>query len=249
MGLFVSVASLRGYDEPAVTAALDHFLDQGVEGIIMIAPVPPAVRIASQLAAQVPMVLVAADTPSGPGFQTASVDQQLGARLATRYLVELGHGDIAHVSGDVDWLDARARLDGWRRELDDAALPVRPPLDGGWTAQGGFEAGQQLLRDLPTAVFAGNDQMALGLLRAFTEAGLHVPGDISVVGFDDVEGAGHYLPPLTTVRQDLTALGQECVRLLLGQLSEEESPSTVVMAPELIVRSSASNPSQGRRRR
>lgn len=245
-GLFVSVASLRGYDESAVTAALDHFMDQGVEGIIMIAPVPDAVRIAARLAAQVPMVLVAADTPSGPGFQTASVDQQLGARLATGHLIELGHTDIAHVCGPPEWLDARARCQGWQRELLDAALPMRHPIDGRWTAQGGFDAGQELLQHPPTAVFAANDLMALGLVRAFTEAGLHVPGDVSVVGFDDIEGAGHYLPPLTTVRQDFAALGKQCVRLLLGQLSEEESPSTVVMAPELIVRASATNPSQGR---
>jgi DNA-binding LacI/PurR family transcriptional regulator len=244
-GLFVSVASLRDYDAASVTRALDHFMDQGVEGIIVVAPVPEAVRVASELASQVPMVLIAADTPGGAGFQTASVDQELGARLATRHLIELGHTDIAHVSGPPDWLDAIARKRGWRRELLDAALIVRPPLDGAWTAASGFRVGQELLAgDIPSAVFAANDLMALGLVRAFAEAGLQVPSDVSVVGFDDIEGAGHYLPPLTTVRQDFTSLGQRCVELLRGQLAEEETPAAVVLAPELVVRRSAAPPSR-----
>jgi DNA-binding LacI/PurR family transcriptional regulator len=244
-GLYVSVASLREYDEESVTAALDHFMDQGVEAIIVIAPVPEAVRVASALASQVPMVLIAADTPSGPGFQTASVDQELGARLATRHLIELGHTDVAHVSGPPDWLDARARQRGWERELREAALVPRPPLDGGWTPEGGYEAAERLLSEQPpTAVFAANDLMALGLVRAFTDAGLQVPNDISVVGFDDIAGASHYLPPLTTVRQDFAALGELCVRLLMGRLAEEETPSTLVMAPELVVRSSATKPTR-----
>jgi DNA-binding LacI/PurR family transcriptional regulator len=242
-GLFVSVASLGSFDAVSVAAALDHFMDQGVEGIIVIAPVPEAVRVASELASQVPMVLIAADTPSGPGFQTASVDQELGARLATRHLIELGHTDIAHVSGPPLWLDALARYRGWQRELRDAALLVRDPPDGGWTAAGGFAAGQQLLADgLPTAVFAANDLMALGLVRAFTEAGLHVPSDVSVVGFDDIEGASHYLPPLTTVRQDFTALGQRCVELLISQLADDEAAPAVAMAPELVIRASSTTP-------
>lgn len=244
-GLYVSVASLGHYDATSVAAALDHFMDQGVEGIIVIAPVPEAVQLAAELAPQLPMVLIAADTPSGPGFQTASVDQSLGARLATRYLIGLGHANIAHVAGPAGWLDAAARLRGWERELQDAALVVRPPLHGGWTAAGGFAAGQQLMIDeMPSAVFAANDLLALGLVRAFTEAGLNVPNDISVVGFDDIEGASHYLPPLTTVRQDFAALGQHCVELLMGQLTNAQVPSTVVLAPELVVRASASIPSR-----
>jgi DNA-binding LacI/PurR family transcriptional regulator len=248
-GLFVSVASLRTFDEEAVTASLDHFLNQGVEGIIVVAPVPEAVRVAAGLAAKVPMVLVAADTPGGPGFQTVSVDQERGARLATRHLIDLGHRDIAHVSGPTDWLDARARLRGWERELKESGLCVRPPLAGGWTPQGGFLAGERLLGQPPTAVFVANDLMALGLVRAVVEAGLHVPGDLSVVGFDDIDGASHYLPPLTTVRQDFTALGRECVRLLLNQLTDEQTESAVSVAPELVLRSSTAPPGAAQRPR
>jgi DNA-binding LacI/PurR family transcriptional regulator len=93
-------------------------------------------------------------------------------------------------------------------------------------------------------VFAANDLMALGLVRALTEAGLHVPADVSVVGFDDIEGAGFYLPPLTTVRQDFTALGERCVELLQTQLAGEGSAAAAVMAPELMVRSSTTSPAR-----
>jgi DNA-binding LacI/PurR family transcriptional regulator len=245
-GLFVSVASLGDYSAASVAAALDHFLDQGVEGIVVIAPVVAAVRVAAGLAPQVPMVLVAADTAAGPGYRCVSVDQELGARLAVRHLVELGHTDVAHVSGPLEWLDAAARQRGWERELAAAGLLTRPSLDGGWSAAGGFAAGQQLVaRGLPTAVFAANDLMALGLVRSLTEAGLQVPGDVSVVGFDDIAGAAHYLPPLTTVRQDLGALGQEAVRLLLAQLAGDEDSAASPVAPELIVRASADRPAQG----
>ena len=246
-GLFVSVASLQDYDADSVTASLDHFLDQGADGIIAIAPVPEAVASASALAAQVPMVLVAAGTPPGSGYATASVDQELGARLATRHLLELGHSDIAHLSGPRDWLDAAARRRGWEDELRRAGLPVPAVLEGDWTAQSGVAAGQQWLAEgPPAAVFTGNDLMALGLVHAFAEAGLQVPGDVSVVGFDDVEGAAHYLPPLTTVRQDLLALGDSCVQLLLDALAGHELTAGVVLAPQLVERRSTARVSQRR---
>ncbi|MBA3528464.1 MAG: LacI family DNA-binding transcriptional regulator [Propionibacteriaceae bacterium] len=242
-GMFVSVASLRDYDVSSVAAALDHFLDQGVEGIIVIAPVPAAVRAASALASQVPMIVIASDTAAGPGYQTISVDQEMGARLATRHLVELGHTHIAHISGPADWLDASARRRGWHRELSDSGLVAGRSLVGDWTAESGLAVGRQLLAEgLPSAVFAANDLMALGLVRALTEAGRHVPAEVSVVGFDDIEGASCYLPPLTTVRQDFTVLGERSCELLLAQLSNEETASAAIMAPELIVRSSTCPP-------
>lgn len=240
VGLFVSVASVQDYDESAVTAALDHFLDQGVEGIIVLAPLPEAVRVAAGMATRVPIVLVAADTPHGPGVETASVDQELGGRLATRYLIELGHTDIAHLSGPRGWLDAAGRHRGWEQELREAGLPGHRMEEGDWTADSGYAAGERWLSEgLPSAVFAANDLMALGLVRAFTDAGLDVPTDVSVVGFDDIEGSAHFLPPLTTVRQDLGALGRRSVELLLDARVAAPSSSPTVLAPELVVRSSA----------
>lgn len=242
-GLFVSVASLTDYGAASVAAALDHFLDQGVEGIVVIAPTPGAVEVASSLALRVPMVITAADTSAGLGFQSASVDQELGARLATRHLVELGHTDIVHVRGPLGWLDAEARCRGWRGELAAAGLQDTPPLVGDWTAESGFALGKQLLAaGPPSAVFAANDMMALGVVRAVTEAGIDVPADVSVVGFDDIEGAGFYRPPLTTVRQDFTALGGRCVALLLEQLAGGVSSSPVLLPPELVVRASTARP-------
>jgi DNA-binding LacI/PurR family transcriptional regulator len=116
------------------------------------------------------------------------------------------------------------------------------PVLGDWTARSGYEAGRALLTgEAPTAVFAANDQLALGLLRAFAEGGLRVPEDVSVVGFDDVDGSAYFHPPLTTVRQDFDALGQRCLALVVGLL-EGAAPPDELLEPHLVVRGSTGRP-------
>lgn len=140
-------------------------------------------------------------------------------------------------------VDASARRDGWQAEL--RSRRVRPPavVTGDWTAESGYEAGRRLARDTRvTAVFAANDQMALGVLAAMREAGRDVPGDVSVVGFDDIAEAAFFAPALTTVRQDLGALGARSVELLLAVLAGG-GPEQVVIVPELVVRQSSARPS------
>ena len=115
--------------------------------------------------------------------------------------------------------------------------------EGDWTSRSGYQAGRVMLaRSTPTAVFAANDQMALGLLRALHEAGLRVPEDVSVVGFDDVPESGYYTPPLTTVRQDFPELGKRVMALVLRVLAGEVSPSEPLVEPLLVVRSSTPPP-------
>ena len=131
---------------------------------------------------------------------------------------------------------------GWRRELIEAGAPVPEPLEGDWMASAGHVAGRRLAElrrqgaDV-TAVFLANDQMALGLLNALSEEGVSVPGDISVVGFDDVPEAAYYTPPLTTVRQDFAELGRRGDQLVLCRLRGEDLQSEPVV-PQLIVRRS-----------
>ena len=238
-GLYVSVVSLSVYDPVSVRRALDHFLDQGVEGIITIAPVRDAVRAASAVALDLPMVIVAPPVEPGDHPVHVAVDQRRGARLAVEHLVGLGHSVIAHLAGPGSWLDAAEREAGWRRALAEAGLPVGPLLPGDWSAASGYAAAQTLLAAPgPTAVFAANDLMAIGLVRGLTEGGLAVPAEVSVVGFDDIEVAGYALPPLTTVRQDFGALGRHAVRLLLAQLAGEQRPLSTLVDPALVVRSS-----------
>ena len=143
-------------------------------------------------------------------------NQAEGARSATAHLLELGHRTVWHLSGPQDSFSARRRAASWHRTLKAAGADIPPVVYGDWSAESGYRVGLQLAaRPGLTAVFAANDQMALGLMRALHEAGRRVPQDVSVVGYDDVAEAGYFRPPLTTVHQHFEEVGRRCVALLL----------------------------------
>ncbi|MBD5785501.1 LacI family DNA-binding transcriptional regulator [Cellulosimicrobium terreum] len=256
-GYFVSVATIRRYDGDTMRRVLEHFMDQGVEGIVVIAPHNDVAEAVDSFRAPVPVIMIAArDHPGaeaepeavpGPGrVVPIAVDQQLGARLATEHLLGLGHETVVHLCGPVDWFDARERETGWRTALTDHGARVPEPIRGDWSSDRGYDVGLELAvqirsGDGPTAVFAGNDQLALGLLRAFWESGVRVPDDVSVVGFDDVAGAGHFIPPLTTVRQPFGTLGRRCMATMVDALQGGlVRPASI--PPELVVRESTTSP-------
>lgn len=242
-GYATTLAVIRDARPETVEAALDVFQEFGVEGIVFVAPVTQVAPAAAKLSTTLPVVMVAAGLRETATLHVVAVDQATGARLATRHLIELGHERILHVAGPSEWFDARSRIVGWRDEMTAAGLEVPPIISGGWDPQHGYEVARTLVRErrLPTAIFAANDSMALGILRAFHEAGVRVPDDVSVVGFDDVEGAGYYEPPLTTVRQPFAAVGQRSIEVLLAALSGAPASRTLI-APELVVRASCSAP-------
>jgi len=239
-GFYLSVAGLRSIEPKSVNDVLGHFHDQGVEGIVVIAPEAALAHMAEPFITDVPVVMVAAGAEPAPGVQITSIDQEQGARLATRHLIEFGHTTIGHIAGPKPWFDASARLRGWRQELADHGLRRGPLAAGDWTAASGHQIGTQLIRRkrLPSAIFVANDLMALGFVRAMHDAGIGVPDDISVVGFDDMPGAGHFLPGLTTVRQELDSLGQQCIEMLLASLNQTPADFPLVQA-SLVVRESA----------
>jgi DNA-binding LacI/PurR family transcriptional regulator len=239
-GYFVSIAGLRDVTRETINEAVGHFLEQAVDGIVVLLPHPGALDTLRELVVGVPMVVVGAAV--GDAFGSARVDQRLGAELAVRHLVEQGHTRIGHLSGPRDWIDADERTEGWRDALKSAGLSAELLLPGDWGSESGYRAGLQLAeRRTATAIFVANDQMALGLLRALAESGIHVPDDLSVVGFDDQPESAYFLPPLTTVRQNFQELGVRCIQLLLRQLGGGEQDSAVVR-PELVVRQSTAPP-------
>lgn len=212
-GYFVSFASVRHVDRTNMRVALDHLMSAGVDGIVVIAPIQAAVDAVHGLSASVPLVMLeAGERASG----NVVIDQVGGARLATRHLLDLGHRTVLHVRGPTDWLEAEARVRGWRDELAAAGRVAHEVLVGDWSPASGYAAGQRLaaMRDV-TAVFVANDQMALGVMLALHEAGRAIPGNVSLVGFDDIPEAGFFLPPLTTVHQDFAEVGRRCIRRLL----------------------------------
>lgn len=249
-GYMASAVTLRRYTAKALEEAIDHLSEWGVEGIVVIVPHREAVAALAELRLPFPVVTVeGGHTLPIPGV---SVDQELGARLATGHLLGAGHRTVWHVAGPPDWLEAEARVKGWRETLEEAGAEVPPPLVGDWTPLSGYRAGQELAGRVAagsarrsaadvTAVFVANDQMALGVLRAFREAGLSVPGQVAIAGFDDIPEAEFFAPPLTTVRQDFAAVGQASIRLLVDRLESGGLPDDerVVIEPRLIVRRSS----------
>ncbi|NJP48417.1 LacI family DNA-binding transcriptional regulator [Actinacidiphila epipremni] len=249
-GYMASAVTLRRYTAKALEEAIDHLSEWGVEGIVVIVPHREAVAALAELRLPFPVVTVeGGHTLPIPGV---SVDQELGARLATGHLLGAGHRTVWHVAGPPDWLEAEARVKGWRETLEEAGAEVPPPLVGDWTPLSGYRAGQELAGRVAagsarrsaadvTAVFVANDQMALGVLRAFREAGLSVPGQVAIAGFDDIPEAEFFAPPLTTVRQDFAAVGQASIRLLVDRLEAGGLPDDerVVIEPRLIVRRSS----------
>ncbi|MBD0693749.1 LacI family DNA-binding transcriptional regulator [Streptomyces sp. CBMA123] len=237
-GYFVSVASLRSLDGRSIQEAVDRLRDQGVEGVMVIAPQTSTVSAVARLSSSVPVVAV------GSGNQTqvpmVSVGNRSGAEAATRHLLDLGHRTVHHVAGPANWLESQDREEGWRRTLEAAGAPVPEVERGDWSARSGYQAGLRIagLGNV-TAVFCANDHMALGLLRALHEAGRSVPGDISVVGFDDIPEAAYFIPPLTTVRQDFGELGRRALELLVDELEGvAHPPSQVQISAEMVLRRS-----------
>ncbi len=241
-GYFVSVASVKATSAGTVREAVERLVEQNVDGVVVIAPLQATGAQLSALPAGLPAVAVDGDTRSG--LASVRVDQEEGARMVTRHLLDQGARTVRHVAGPVDWIDARGRITGWRRELQRSGARVHRPLRGSWSACSGYQAGRELagLPDLD-AVFVANDQMALGVLRAFDEAGLKVPRDVLVAGFDDVPEAAYYPPPLTTVRQDFTAVGRRSIELLLDQVGGSRAGAREAVVPaELVVRQSSVAP-------
>ncbi|MBV9803477.1 MAG: LacI family DNA-binding transcriptional regulator [Solirubrobacterales bacterium] len=237
-GYFIIVASLEALNRSSVSDAVERLRRQGVEGILVIAPHAEAGEALLDTPFDVP--LVAAEAGPEHGAPVVAVDQVAGAVNATRHLLDLGHRTVWHITGPPDFIESRQRRQGWQATLRAAGVEVPEPLVGDWSPRAGYELGRQLSRDPEvTAVFVANDQMALGVLRALHEAGRDIPGEVSVVGFDDIPEAAYFQPPLTTVRQDFIEMGRRSLRMLLRTIETGRRASTEpLVPPELIVRGS-----------
>jgi DNA-binding LacI/PurR family transcriptional regulator len=234
----VSAAFADAADDAAVVAAVDHLIAQGVEGIVVVAPHARTLLALDVSRVGVPVVTLHS---AGRGARGLSVDHAAGARLAVAALADAGHTRIAHLAGPADWLEAESRVEGFQAELKSRGLPEGPVLTGDWTARSGYDAARGIRDSGVTAVFAANDQMALGLLTGLREEGLDVPADISVVGFDDIPDSAYYWPPLTTVRQDFAELARRAVAALIDEARDAASDLAPV-APILVPRASVAPP-------
>ena len=237
-------AAPRGYAVMVVTlgpagdiaAAFEQLRDQGVDGAVVL---NEATDLARDSTAPRDVRLVVVDSPPDARFDIVEVDHAGGARAAVAHLLSLGHPSVHHLAGPPASFAAAERARGWREALATAGVAAPPPLSGDWSAASGYAAGERLASDpTVTAVFAANDQMALGVLRALADAGRSVPGDVSVVGFDDIADAADYRPPLTTVRQDFDVLGERAVAALVSGIEDAVEPRLQQIPVRLILRAS-----------
>jgi DNA-binding LacI/PurR family transcriptional regulator len=241
-GYMLTVASVGNGEADSVERALATLEKEGVEGIVVIAPLTWMGEPLASHARHLP--LVAVESSLSATIPVVSVDQVAGASLATQHLLDLGHATVWHVTGPAGWYESQDRITGWSQTLTRAGVEQPPVLHGDWSPQSGYEAGQILSR-MPevTAIFVANDPMALGVLRALHERGRSVPGEVSVVGYDDIPESGYFNPPLTTVRQPFEVVGRRSLETLLSQIdSGRASEERIVIPPEMVVRQSTAGP-------
>jgi len=247
-GYHVSIASIPSLTREELEQAINTLRRQRVDGILIIEPLLGAeTDFLKELVSIIPMVLVDADLAAGLPF--SSIDQLAGGRLGARHLLQLGHRRIALISGPQQWNDAKLRQQGWLNVLREVKLQPVAQTYGDWSARSGYVAAKKLLglRKPFTSLLVANDQMALGALRAIREAGCSVPGDISVVGFDNLPESEYFDPPLSTIEQDFSSLGQTSLAQLLSLIeAPTAAPAIQIIPPKLVVRSSTAKAKEAR---
>ena len=226
-------------DRESILASLGFLLDQAVEALVVIAPQQRVLEAIDELELTVPIITL--QSLLADSVTAVSVDQVRGARRAVQHLILLGHRRIQHLSGPEQFFEATARREAYQAAMVAAGLTPLPVIVGDWTAEAGMRAAAAIEPDA-TAVFSGNDQMALGLISGLAALGRRVPEDVSVVGFDDVPEARFYLPALTTVRQDFGAIGRVAVESLIRQVEGREAIAVAPLEPHLVVRASTAAP-------
>ena len=255
-GYYLMVASVEDHARDDERGYLHLMLTRRVEGLIVARPTEPLSRerLGAAIAAGVP--LVAIGSAELPGFTLVDVDNRDGGRQATEFLIRQGHRQIATISPSLVWPSARNRLAGYRQALTVAGLRDDPALvevGSDWGPECGREGVSKLLdrRAGFTALFAQNDLIAIGAMRALRERGLDVPGDVSVVGYDDISVASYVHPPLTTIRQPMREVGALAARIVLDQLTAREGgvgrdgyllPATLVVRDSVVPPKRQPNP-------
>jgi DNA-binding LacI/PurR family transcriptional regulator len=221
-----------------VSGTYNRLSEQAVDGVVVIFEAHLLDDAEFTLPPGLPVVVI--DSNAGSEYTVVDTDQAEGARLATEHLLSLGHRQVWHIAGPSGSFSAAHRVESWQQTLLAAGITPPDVLLGDWTTESGYRHGLTLgKRPEVTAIFAANDQMALGAMRALHELGRDIPGDVSVVGFDDMEEAHSFWPPLTTVHQDFTAVGRLSLQRLIHKVDNPNSTNDRVTVPtRLVVRES-----------
>lgn len=242
-GYTVTITVVESADEESVDRAVSHLLDQRADGIAVLKFDPPGVAALNKLPANVPVVAISG--VRGKSVPQAVLDETHAAESLTNYLLDLGHKTVHHVRVPPSRRED-GRTTGWRRALKTSGIvDVPAPFEATWHPESGRLIGREIAQDPSvTAVFCGNDEIAMGVIKGLTESGRRVPEDVSVVGFDDHPLARLWTPAITTVDQNFVELGKRAFGLLRTAMAGESGPKFSSALPELVIRESAAPPGE-----
>ncbi len=232
LGYQTSIAGSPADQKPT----LDQLVPLGVDGIVVLGGHAQSAGLVSVVHGRIPAVFIGQRSGLPDDVASVAIDQEAAARTATRHLIELGCSRLLHICGPSDWLDAHERRDGFQAVCEEAGIEPVKVSAGSWTASSGYLLGAQFPSGID-GLFASNDHLALGALRWLAEHGRSVPGEVAVVGIDDVDGADSFLPPLTTIRQPHHEVGA-CAVGHLAELIAGGPARHTILEPELIIRES-----------
>jgi LacI family transcriptional regulator len=249
-GYSLLLKELPNYDTKDIRHIFQAFRSRHVDGIIWAVPeVGENRKWTDSAPADIATPLVYITMERHENLSIVSIDNYLGGRLAMNHLLEQGCRQIGHISGPLDWWEARQRMAAWKDALIEAGLDASDNycVEGNWSSASGALAIEKLLEQYPDmdAIFVANDQMALGVLQFFAEKKIRIPEDIAIVGFDNIPESAFFYPPLTTIQQDQHHVGRiavaEAIKIIEAdwQGLEPVHPKSLVLPPTLVVRQSS----------
>lgn len=239
-GYSVTITVVESADDLAVDRAVALLLGQPIAGIVVLKFDPPGVATLHRLPKDIPTVSISGVREAG--VPQAVLNEAVAAQELVEYLLALGHETVHHVRVPPSRKED-GRTTGWRRALAAHAAPVPVVLDATWEPESGRQVGREIAkRDDVTAIFCGNDEIAMGVMRGLREGGKSIPDDVSVVGFDNHPLSAMWTPALTTVNQDFAGLGSRAYGLLEGLISGAKVRKFSSEMPTLVIRESAAPP-------
>jgi len=249
-GYSLLLKELPSFNANSVNPIFQTLLSRHVDGIIWAVPeVGENLIWANNLSLEQDVPLVHITMKSREKIWVVSIDNYLGGQLAMSHLIEQGYRHIGHISGPLDWWEARERKAAWNDSLNEANLQVKEEywIEGNWSSKSGAQAIEKLFKQYPEmdAVFVANDQMALSVIQYACGNNIRIPEDLGVVGFDDIPESEYFWPPLTTIQQDQYNVGEvaveEIIKIIESGWHEHKPvrPKTILLAPTLVVRQSS----------
>lgn len=256
LGYALLLSELPGFVTQDLEPVLRSLLARQVDGILWAVPeIGENRRWVRDLLPTLPVPVIFLAMEPRPDIAVVSIDNYYGGRIATQHLIDQGYQKICHISGPLDWWEARQRKKGWSDALEQAGLAASDQqwIEGSWSSSSGERVMRRLMQQCPDmdAVFVANDQMALGVLQVACREGMNVPERLGVVGFDGLAEAGYFWPPLSTIEQNQAELGALAVGKLVAIIEEAEQeggnaePCSVLIKPRLLTRLSSARQARG----